>query len=59
SPRDGSFRVGEKMAQKRFSTFLEALEYLRGMETAKWRRPNSAGNWGLVSAVRWDVICEK
>lgn len=59
SPRDGSFRVGEKMAQKRFSTFLEALEYLRGMETAKWRRPNSAGNWGLVSAVRWDVLCEK
>jgi len=56
STRDGSFRVGDKTAQKRFSTFSEALEYLRSMETAKWRRPNSAGNWGIVSAVRWDKL---
>ncbi|MDG5599476.1 XRE family transcriptional regulator, partial [Escherichia coli] len=51
STRDGSFRVGEKSAQKRFSSFNDALEYLRGMETAKWRRPNASGNWGIVSAV--------
>lgn len=56
SSRDGSFRVGEKIAQKRFDTFMEALDYLRGMEIAKWRRPNSAGNWGVVSAVRWDFL---
>ncbi len=56
SSRDGSFGVGDKVAQKRFSTFSEALEYLRSMETAKWRRPNSSGNWGIVSAVRWDKL---
>ncbi|EPY8572485.1 helix-turn-helix domain-containing protein [Shigella flexneri] len=56
STRDGSFRVGEKSAQKRFSSFNEALEYLRGMETAKWRRPNASGNWGIVSAVKWDRL---
>lgn len=53
SPRDGSFRVGEKNAECRFSSFEEALLYLRAMPVARWRRPNDAGNWGLVSAVRW------
>ncbi|HGK7506435.1 transcriptional regulator [Enterobacter kobei] len=56
STRDGSFAVGDKAAQKRFGTFAEALEYLRSMETAKWRRPNPSGNWGIVSAVRWDKL---
>ncbi|ADN72551.1 MULTISPECIES: helix-turn-helix domain-containing protein [Enterobacteriaceae] len=56
SSRDGSFAVGDKAAQKRFGSFIEALEYLRSMETAKWRRPNSAGNWGIVSAVKWDRL---
>lgn len=52
STRDGSFGVGDKAAQKRFGTFPEALEYFRSMETAKWRRPNPSGNWGIFSAVR-------
>jgi len=56
SSRDGSFGVGDKTSQKRFGTFSEALEYLRSMETAKWRRPNASGNWGIVSAVRWDKL---
>ncbi|EFH8011272.1 helix-turn-helix domain-containing protein [Escherichia coli] len=56
STRDGSFGVGDKSAQKRFGTFAEALEYLRSMDTAKWRRPNVSGNWGIVSAVRWDKL---
>ncbi|MDL4074858.1 XRE family transcriptional regulator, partial [Klebsiella quasipneumoniae] len=56
STRDGSFGVGDKAAQKRFGTFSEALEYLRSMETAKWRRPNASGNWGIVSAVRWGKL---
>ncbi|EFG7799068.1 XRE family transcriptional regulator, partial [Escherichia coli] len=21
-----------------------------------WRRPNPSGNWGIVSAVRWDKL---
>ncbi|CFQ67632.1 anaerobic benzoate catabolism transcriptional regulator [Yersinia frederiksenii] len=56
STRDGSFGVGEKTAQKRFGTFSEALEYLRNMKTARWRRPNHSGNWGIVTAVRWDKL---
>ncbi|WP_050312399.1 helix-turn-helix domain-containing protein [Yersinia intermedia] len=56
SSRDGSFGVGDKTAQKRFGSFSEAIEYLRSMETAKWRRMNSSGNWGIVSAVRWDKL---
>ena len=56
STRDGSFGVGDKAAQKRFGTFSEALEYLRSMETAKWRRPNASGNWSIVSAVRWGKL---
>lgn len=59
STRDGSFGVGDKTAQKRFDTFSEALKYLRSMETAKWRRPNQSGNWGIVSAVRWDKLSKK
>lgn len=56
SSRDGSFSVGAKTAQKRFHNFSEALEYLRSMDTAKWRRPNASGNWGIVSAVKWDRL---
>lgn len=53
SPRDGTFRVGEKSTELRLGSYEEALEYLRAMPVAKWRRPNKSGNWGLVSAVRW------
>ncbi|OEC50640.1 MULTISPECIES: helix-turn-helix domain-containing protein [unclassified Pseudomonas] len=53
SPRDGTFRVGEKGGEIRLTSFEDAVEHLRQMPVAKWRRPNDAGNWGLVSAVRW------
>lgn len=58
SSRDGTFKVGEKDAPQRFATFDEALDYLRGMSTAKWWRPNGQGNMGLVSAVEWKEIIE-
>lgn len=51
--RDGKFTVGEKDDEVRLDDFDEALAYLRRMGVAKWRRPNAAGNWGIVSAVRW------
>lgn len=35
---------------------VKAIEYLRSIGTAKLRRPNSRGNWGIVSAVRWDKL---
>ncbi|OPA93705.1 transcriptional regulator [Pseudomonas fluorescens] len=56
SPRDGSFRVGEKSAELRFGSFEEALAYLRTMPVAKWRRPNKSGNWGLVTSTRWSLL---
>lgn len=52
--RAGKFTVGEKDDEVQFEDFDEALAYLRRMGVAKWRRPNAAGNWGIVSAVRWD-----
>lgn len=51
--RVSQFTVGEKEDEIRFEEFDEALGYLRRMGVAKWRRPNAAGSWGIVSAVRW------
>lgn len=51
--RNGYYTVGEKGAEQRFADYRSALDYLRKMPTAKWRRPNPKGNWGIVSAVRW------
>lgn len=51
--RAGKFTVGEKDDEVQFEDFDEALAYLRRMGVAKWRRPNAAGNWGIVNAVRW------
>src|SRR5690606_29779709 len=50
------FVVGEKDDPRYFDDFTEALAYLRTMRIAKWRRPNSVGNWGLVSAVEWKPL---
>jgi hypothetical protein len=53
--RTNQYRVGPTGAEQDFSDFQEALSYLSKMETACWRRPNAAGNWGIVKAVRWDA----
>ena len=49
----GLYTVGEKGDEQKFRNYEEALAYLRAMPTAKWRRPNDNGNWGIVSAVQW------
>lgn len=53
--RAGKFTVGDKDDEVQFEDFDEAMGYLRRMGIAKWRRPNAAGSWGIVSAVRWDA----
>lgn len=58
SSRDGSYVVGEPNNLQRFSVFEDALAYLKTMQTAKWKRPNSKGNWAIVSAIRWDKLSE-
>lgn len=53
----GAFIVGEEEDECRFEDFDQALEHLRRMGQAKWRRPNkTTGKPGSVSAVRWDVL---
>lgn len=52
----GGYTVGEKGDEIKVESFDEALDYLIKMPHAKWRRPNSAGNYGIVSAVEWKRI---
>lgn len=53
----GAFIVGEKEDECRFEDFDQALEHLRRMGQAKWRRPNkTTGKLGSVWAVRWDAL---
>lgn len=49
----GGFQVGEKGDEIKIDSFDEALKVLLEMPLAKWRRPNAAGNYGIVSAVEW------
>lgn len=57
--RAGKYAVGDKSDPAYFTQFGPALNYLINMETAKWRRPNPDGKWGLVSAVRWEPLPEQ
>lgn len=54
--RTGRFTVGEKGHLVAFDDFESALDHLKSMKQAYWLRPNPAGNWGIVTAVRWDVL---
>lgn len=54
--KKGGFTVGEKGDEIKVTSFEEALEYLISMPLAKWRRPNSSGNYGIVSAVAWQPV---
>jgi hypothetical protein len=57
-PRTGTYTVGKKGFEVTFNSFDDALQYLRAMPVASWRRPNKAGNWGGVSAVNWGPMPE-
>jgi hypothetical protein len=51
--RAGKYAIGAKGEEFSCQTFEAALDSLRRMPTARWRRPNSNGNWGIVSATHW------
>lgn len=51
--RANGYTVGEKGTEQQFQDFEAALDYLRDMPVAKWRRPNQKGNWGIVTAIDW------
>lgn len=52
----GYFTVGPKGAEEKHDSFDAALEALNQMATPRWRRPNAAGNWGIVSGCSWKNI---
>ena len=54
--RNGKFRIGTKEEDVPYDTFEEALSALQKMATPRWRRPNDAGNWGIVSGRDWKRI---
>jgi len=49
----GIYTVGDKGDENKFRNFHEALDYLKTMPKARWRRPNKNGNYGIVAAVDW------
>ncbi|TLP42179.1 hypothetical protein FDK21_20150 [Cohaesibacter sp. CAU 1516] len=54
--RNGHFTVGAKGEEKKYDSFEAALDALTKMDKPRWRRPNSAGNWGIVSGNAWKSI---
>lgn len=54
--RGGKFMIGAKGEEVEHSSFDEALSALQKMATPRWRRPNEAGNWGIVSGRDWKRI---
>ncbi|TXN17285.1 hypothetical protein FV219_00500 [Methylobacterium sp. WL122] len=47
------YTVGAKGAEIHISDYQEALERLARMPIPRWRRPNAAGGWGLVTGTTW------
>lgn len=54
--RVGKFMIGAKGEEVSYPSFNEALSALQKMATPRWRRPNEAGNWGIVSGRDWKRI---
>lgn len=47
------YTIGPKGSEIPVDDYHEALARLARMGTPYWRRPNSAGNWGLVAGATW------
>lgn len=54
--RRGYYTVGEKGSEEKYASFDAALGALNRMDKPRWRRPNPAGNWGIVSGCSWTDI---
>jgi hypothetical protein len=52
--RADGYWVGPKGHEQKIESFNDALAALATMTTPRWRRPNTAGNWGLVSGTHWE-----
>jgi hypothetical protein len=58
-PPSGAYIVGESGKEITFDHFDSALEHIKMMYTPRWRRPNEAGDWEIVSAVKWESLPKK
>ena len=54
--RNGRFTVGAKGAEEKYDNFEAALLALLNIKKPRWRRPNAAGNWGIVCGHAWRDI---
>ena len=54
--RGAGYTIGEKGAETQIATFDAAIRELQQMPIPYWRRPNSAGHWGIVAGIRWERI---
>ncbi len=50
------FKIGKKGDEGYIESIWDALQELRGMEKANWRRPNENGTRGIVSVAQWKVV---
>lgn len=57
--RDNGYQIGPKGDERVIEKFDEALSELQKMQTARWRRPNENGNWGIVVAAGWRRISKQ
>lgn len=63
-PQTKEYNVGDKGAgnSEYFKEFADALAYLQARratnEPVRWWRPNTKGNWSVVTAVRWAALPE-
>jgi hypothetical protein len=51
--RRSGYMIGEKGSELTIENYDIALKTLGDMDTPRWRRPNSQGNWGIVRATGW------
>lgn len=49
--RRAGFMIGAKGSEEVIPDYDDALARMRQMDKGRWRRPNPAGNWGIVSQV--------
>lgn len=51
--RAQGYQIGKYGEEEYETDYFTALKKLQGMNTPRFRRPNSAGNWGIKVAVAW------
>jgi hypothetical protein len=48
------YTIGPGRSEEKVEDYWKALERLARMPRPSWRRPNAAGNWGIVTGTVWE-----